>query len=111
MGAIPETDLRRIDNFCREHSPVEHADEIRIESSVRGKTVTIVERRKPWDGKGGEWTSQGVARMRFDSDTSTWSLYWSDRNSRFHLYDFIEPGPVASLLEEVDRDPTCIFWG
>jgi hypothetical protein len=111
MGSIPETDLRRINNYCEERSPIEHADKVRIEPAVRGKTVTIVERRPPWNGAGDEWTSHGVARMRYNSDTSKWALYWSDSNCHFHLYDFIDPGPVSSLLEEIERDPTCIFWG
>ena len=31
---------------------------------------------------------------------------------KFHLYDLVEPTRnVETLLNEVDRDPTCIFWG
>jgi hypothetical protein len=58
--------------------------------------ATIVERRAPWrEDFGPEWT-----------------LYWSDRNGRWHLYDLIDPtDDVRVLLNEVDRDPTCIFWG
>jgi len=41
-----------------------------------------------------------------------WTLYWSDRNQRRHKYDLIEPSSdVRALLDELDRDPTCIFWG
>lgn len=29
----------------------------------------------------------------------------------WHLYDLIEPGSVAELLAEIERDPTAIFWG
>jgi hypothetical protein len=39
-------------------------------------------------------------------------LYYADRNDRFQLYR--ECGPsvdIADLLEEIDDDPTCIFWG
>ncbi|MHB1064665.1 MAG: DUF3024 domain-containing protein, partial [Georgenia sp.] len=29
-----------------------------------------------------------------------------------HRYDRAEPSPrVAELLEEIERDPTAIFWG
>ena len=82
-----------------------------IERTVRGKTVTIVERRPPWDRGDDEWTSQEIARLKYDAERTDWTLYWSDRNGRFHLYDLIEPGTVASLLDEVEQDPTCIFWG
>jgi hypothetical protein len=39
-------------------------------------------------------------------------LYWRDRNLRFHIYDLLAPSRrVEDLLTEIDRDPTCIFWG
>lgn len=42
----------------------------------------------------------------------TWTLCWRDRNRRFHLYDQLAPSPnIEKLLTEIDRDPTCIFWG
>lgn len=111
MGAVPDTDLERIKRYCVERSPAEHDDKLRIERTVRGKTVTIVERRPPWDRGDDEWTSQEIARLKYDAERTDWTLYWSDRNGRFHLYDLIEPGTVASLLDEVEQDPTCIFWG
>lgn len=42
----------------------------------------------------------------------TWELYWRDRNLRFHAYNRVGPSAnIDELLAEVDRDPTCIFWG
>jgi hypothetical protein len=39
-------------------------------------------------------------------------LFWRDRNLRFHAYDLLASSPnVEDLLAELDRDPTCIFWG
>lgn len=53
-----------------------------------------------------------IARFRFRPVTGTWDLYWADRNRRWHLY---EPAPptayIRTLIAEVDRDPTGIFWG
>jgi hypothetical protein len=41
-----------------------------------------------------------------------WTLYWPDRNSRFHEYDLARPtADVVALLSEINRDPTSIFWG
>jgi hypothetical protein len=38
--------------------------------------------------------------------------YWRDRNFRFHIYDLLAPSNRADdLLNEIDRDPTHIFWG
>ncbi len=52
------------------------------------------------------------ARMKYDATTCGWTLYWFDRNSKAHRYDLVEPHqPVAALLDEIERDPTAIFWG
>jgi hypothetical protein len=41
-----------------------------------------------------------------------WSLYWRDRNLKFHEYDLAEPTPhLDELIEEVKLDRTGIFWG
>jgi hypothetical protein len=35
-----------------------------------------------------------------------------DRNSRWHLYDIINPSAdFDDMLKALDRDPTGIFWG
>jgi Protein of unknown function (DUF3024) len=75
--------------------------------------VTIVERRAPWrEDYGPEWSVQGVARFRYVRTTGLWTLYWPDQNGRWHRYDGAAPSrSVRELLDEVDRDPTGIFWG
>ena len=59
-----------------------------------------------------EWTSLPIARLRYTADGKSWTLNWRDRNLRFHIYDLLAPSRrVEDLLTEIDRDPTCIFWG
>ncbi len=106
-SAVPEHDLARIRLFCKEKSPPEHVDRVRVEPTVRGRTVTIVE-HELFDE---DWLDIMVARLKYDTDTAHWTLYWPDRNGRFHRYEDLRPGPVASLLAEVDRDPFGSFWG
>ena len=61
---------------------------------------------------GAEWTQFPVARLRYSKSSGLWSLYWRDRNERFHEYEHIAPtADVDELLAEVDRDPTALFWG
>ena len=44
--------------------------------------------------------------------TRLWTLYWLDRNSKFHIYERIKPSKyIETLLKEVNSDPTGIFWG
>lgn len=111
--AIPETDLARIRRFCDEQVPPEMRDQVRVEHRVRGRTVTIVEHRPPWNpALGPEWTDTPQARMKYDEQTHGWTLYWFDRNSKAHRYDLLEPDqPIERLLAEYDVDPTCIFKG
>jgi len=84
-----------------------------MEAVVRGTSVTIVESRPPWQADlGPDWTRFPIARLRYDPTVGRWTLYWRDRNLRWHRYDRIDPAPhVDPLLAEIDADPTAIFWG
>ena len=75
--------------------------------------VTVLECRPPWQGHAeSPWTRFPIARLRYTKARQEWALYWRDRNLKFHVYDLVEPTRnVETLLDEVDRDPTCIFWG
>ena len=112
MTGIPDLALRKIRKYASRVVPPDFQDQIRMEVDVRGKTVTIVECRPPWrEDYGPEWTRQGVARMKFNTANGEWTLYWSDRNSRWHIFDLLSPGSIDKVLEEIERDQTNIFWG
>jgi hypothetical protein len=68
---------------------------------------------RPWrEDYGPEWTTLGIARLRYVAKTGEWTLYWRDRNQRWHRYHRIPPSAnVLDLLDEVDRDLTRTFWG
>ncbi len=110
---IPEDALDEIRRWA-DHRVPEHArDQVRLEVDVTERTVTIVECRPPWRPEyGPEWTRFPIARLRYTESGNRWSLYWRDRNLKFHEYDLTDPTPdVQDLLDEIDRDPTSIFWG
>ena len=98
--------------LCR-RVPPDARNEVRLEHSVRGNAITIVERRPPWHpGLGPEWTSMKIAQLRYDAGSGAWSLYCCDRNERWFLYDDVEPSrELTPLLAEIDAHPTGIFWG
>ena len=84
---------------------------MRIESEIKGNTVTIFEAR-PYFRDPKTWTRTPVARLRFSSGTKLWTLFCADRNGKWHRYQGTEPTPdVAKLVGEILRDPTGIFWG
>jgi len=109
---LPGLDIAAVRHYCEQRIPPHALDQVRLEAVVSRGAVTIVERRAPWrEDYGPEWTARGIARLRYTGTRGEWALYWSDRNARWHRYDLIDPAPqVTNLLDEIDRDPTCIFW-
>jgi len=110
--ALPEWEVARVRLWCAVRVPERACHRVRVECEVVPRHVTIVERRLPWRPDfGPEWTSFPIARLRYTAASKAWSLYWRDRNLRFHVYDRLAPSPgVDELLAEIDRDPTCIVW-
>lgn len=78
--------------------------------------MTIMESR-PVFRKPDIWTHMPVAQFRYNSNTKKWALYAPDRNSKWHDYIYWSDswdgsiGNFDGLLEEVEKDPTGIFWG
>ena len=103
----------RVQRWCRARVPERVRDEVRVEVDVAERHLTIVECRPPWRADvGAEWTRFPIARLRYTKSAGVWSLYWRERNSRFHVYGSVSPtASTEELLAEVDRGPTAIFWG
>jgi hypothetical protein len=112
-AGLPGLDVARVQRWCAARVPDHARHQVRVECEVAARHLTIVERRAPWrEGAGQDWSSFPIARLRYTKATQTWTLYWRDRNLRFHGYDRLRPSRhVDDLLTEVDRDPTGIFWG
>ena len=110
---LPGLDVAAIRHFCEQRVPPHALDQVRLEADISPTAVTVVECRAPWrEDYGPDWTRRGIARLRYVAKHRHWTLYWSDRNQRWHHYDLIAPSrDVLTLLDELDRDPTCIFWG
>src|SRR4051794_5030909 len=109
-----ESAVETVRSFCEARIPEDLRDEIRLDVPRRGRSITIHELRPPWDPErmGPEWTSVSVAQIRNDASTGSWSLYYSDSGGRWWAYEGIGPAiTVEPLLEEIERDPTGIFWG
>jgi hypothetical protein len=113
--ALP-ADVRRaeetqVGRYCETLVPEDMRSDVRIEHSVRGNAITIVERRPPWrEDFGSEWSSTKVAQLRYEG--ANWTLYCSDSSGRWWRYDEAAPArDVAPLLAAIDADVTGIFWG
>lgn len=106
-AVISELHLHQIRRWCQQRIPTSLEDEIQVEHRVRGRAVTIVERRPPWSpALGPEWTTMPIAQLRYAPPPPAggrWRLYWADRNHRWHLMDDVAPTATpAPLLAELD---------
>jgi hypothetical protein len=65
MSGLPETDVARVQRWCRARTPAHVRHEVRVEVDVADRHLTIVECRPPWRTDfGPEWTRFPIARLR-----------------------------------------------
>jgi hypothetical protein len=112
---LPEEDVTRVRNFVdalNADMPAHAASQLRYRLDVHRNTLTVVEcRSMDPDAPTDTWFDVFVARLRFMRSRG-WELYWPDRDSKFHIYQ--DAGPtqdVTLLIDEINRDPTGIFFG
>ncbi len=55
-AAPPETDLAKIRKYCQAQVPARLRDQVRIEATVRGSSVTIFDCRPLWQTNLTEWS-------------------------------------------------------
>lgn len=110
--AVSETDLALIADWCDQKVPEDKKDRIRIEHEVTNRHVDILECHPPWAEWMNGWTQHPIARLRYTTSTGLWSIYWRDRNLKFHLYDHFRPTPnIRKVLAFLDSTKDPIFWG
>ena len=102
---------KKLSAYCQRKVPAHLHDEIRLHFKFRGNAVTLFESR-PAFGMPEKWVDSPVAQFRFDPADNLWTLYCADRNSRWHPDMEIDPvKDFDCLLQEIDSDPTGIYWG
>jgi hypothetical protein len=110
--AVPAPDIAKIRQFCEKHSPSYLADQLRLELTSRGNSITIADCRPISPGAPGDWMRLSIAQLRYEPNRGLWTLYWADRNDRWHKYEDLEPtADIQAVLAEIDEDPTGIFFG
>jgi hypothetical protein len=112
---LPEEDAAIVEQWVHALNariPPHVAERMRYETEIYRNAITLVE-VAPLDFQSPDSDVYRVpfARLRFTRSRG-WELYWSDRDSNFHVYEQVEPTQhVTVLLAEIDRDPTGIFFG
>jgi hypothetical protein len=106
---------REVTDFCDRRVPPRARHQVRLDVETQGVTITMVERRLPYDANGpvdpDAWTRVPIAQLRWSADR-LWRLYWCDAELRWHLDRGAPPTPdVVALLRRVDDDPSAVYWG
>ena len=109
--SLPEIEQFRVEKllkaFCEKRVPPHARDQVKLICKVIGNRVTLSECR-PYYNDPSSWSEMPVAQFEYDLAAKSWSLYAYDRNSKRKPYS---KGPLEKLIQEVDNDPTGIFWG
>ena len=112
--ALPELTKRMAESklvaFCEKRVPKHVRDEVRLSFTIKGHKIELIEERPGWKDPS-TWTQLRVAQIRFNPQTGGWGLFCRDRNDRLHNYPLAPTADFDAVLSEIDRDPTCIFWG
>ena len=109
--ALPDIDVEKVRRSCRARIPDRLHEEVRLEVTTRGKSVSIHECRPVWKGAPGEWTKMPIAQIRYGG-AGAWTLYFGDRYGKWTMYfDLDANQPIDVIINELETDPTCVFWG
>ena len=102
---------KSLDKFCEERIPARAKDQIKLDYNIRGNNITLIEKRRHYKDPE-HWTEMKIAQFRFNSENNKWALYWWKHTEKWYEYDNIAPtNNFQKLVDEVDEDPTYIFWG
>jgi Protein of unknown function (DUF3024) len=108
---LPDLDVEKVRRFARERVPERLKGEVRLEVTTRGKNLSIFECRPLWRGASGDWTKTPIAQIRYEGD-GCWTLYFGDRYGKWTMYfDLDASQPIDAIINEIETDPTSVFWG
>ena len=113
--AFSEIELKRIDNLvgemCRNLTNPEFKDELSLEYKVQGHDVVVFEKR-PGYGKHVGGMETDAAKIKYVRTKSEWRLYWMRQDLKWHGYEMLSSSKkLEDLVEEIEKDPFCCFFG
>ncbi|WP_157962571.1 DUF3024 domain-containing protein [Homoserinimonas sp. OAct 916] len=112
--AISELDRKRIDVWCAAQTATVRSNEVRIDATYRGNSVTIAECRLPYHpSQGTEWLRSRIAKLVWSPTLNSWKLWAPGPSDRLMDYSarFEVGSTLVDLLEEIRQDPADVFWG
>jgi hypothetical protein len=102
---------QKLDAFIDKRLSIHTRDEVRLTYTINGNQVTITEGHADPSMPQG-WTADPIAQIRFNPDSSCWTLYFSDSNARWHRFEPAKPNrDFEQLVGVVNADLSGVFWG
>ena len=103
--------VKKLDEYC-DQIPEHVRCQLKYSYSIRGNDVTMFEERLMDADK---WSKMPVAKLKYDELKNSWSLWWVDSKDRWYDYykeikRSVNPGTLDAIVEEVNKDPKCIFF-
>ena len=109
---LPKDAVDMVCSWAIGRTPVEFTDQMRVEVETGPRTLTLVECSLMEVHGEPKWLRVPAARLEYLGTKSEWTLYYFDRSGRARRYPPLAPShQVQDLLEELEADPTAIFWG
>ena len=112
--AIPRDELARATEalmaFCAK-VPDHVRDRVEHTFRVESHSIILISRYRS-GGPKSQWFDEEVAKFRYFASREEWDLYWMDRNSKWRVAGWRPPAKrFTTLLNEVEKDSTHLFWG
>ena len=102
---------KQLTAYCAKRVPAAVRSKVRVGYRIEGNTVILYEER-PAFRPPHDWQEMVVAKFTYVGTRRDWRLYCQHRDLRWHTYEALPAASsFAELLDEVDADPTGIFWG
>ena len=103
--------VRQLTAYCAQRVPTEARSKVRVGYRIEGNAVVLYEERPAFHPPH-DWQEMVVAKFTYVGTQRKWRLYCQHRDRRWHAYQALPAASsFAKLLDEVDVDPTGIFWG
>lgn len=97
--------------ICASHPDPAVSSKLRHGYRIEGYSIVLYESR-PEFRTPHEWPPHDVAKFRFVKTSEVWQLFCQFRDLKWRSYEPLPESPdLDTLVAEVRRDPTGIFWG
>ena len=97
--------------YCDNKVPKAIRDKLALSYKIERNSIILYEIRPHYQYKNRKMECH-IAKIKFLPIKREWQLYYQDRNSKWHKYwNYAPKKRISTIIKEIDRDPTCIFWG